>query len=374
LLLLLLLLLLLRAQRPGLAARSDSHPCDEVPLAVLGKFLFVSFSAPSRRPPITMYAALQSMYNTKAAPLATMSTGPAPNSPAEWAQKFALTGCAAMLAESATFPIDMTKTRMQLFGQGTTNKARAGFFETMKNTVKGEGIGGLYTGISPAVIRHIPYTGSRIGLYEFLRGFFIVEGEKPGFLTRLCLGFASGGTAQAIAVPCDLVKVRMMGDGLRVLKGEIAAPRYTGFVDAISKITKETGVKGLYAGSIPAVQRAAFVNLGELATYDSAKDMWLRTGWVEDNIYCHVLSAVCSGFFASLCSTPFDVAKTRIMNQGKEKIYSGTFDCLRKTATAEGPLALYKGFLPGWGRLGPWQLVFWVSYEQLRRLTGIGTF
>lgn len=303
--------------------------------------------------------------------LATAGVGGKPNSPLQWFQKFCLTGCAAVCAESATFPIDMTKTRMQLFSDGTK---RAGFVETLRNTIRNEGVGGVYTGISPAVIRHIPYTGARIGLYEFFRGLFIKDGEKPGFLTRLCLGFASGGTAQAIAVPCDLVKVRMMGDGMRVLKGEIAAPRYTGFVDALKKIHGEAGFAGLYAGSLPAVQRAAFVNLGELATYDYAKDFWLSTGIVDDNIYCHVMSAVCSGFFASLCSTPFDVAKTRIMNQGTEIIYNGTFDCLRKTASSEGFLALYKGFLPGWGRLGPWQLVFWVSYEQLRRLTGIGTF
>ena len=42
--------------------------------------------------------------------------------------------------------------------------------------------------------------------------------------------------------------------------------------------------------------------------------------------------------------------------------------------TNEGPLALYKGFMPGWLRLGPWQLVFWCSYEQLRILSGLGGF
>lgn len=54
--------------------------------------------------------------------------------------------------------------------------------------------------------------------------------------------------------------------------------------------------------------------------------------------------------------------------------YSGTLDCWRKVAASEGPLALYKGFMPGWLRLGPWQLVFWCSYEQLRIVTGIGGF
>jgi len=49
-------------------------------------------------------------------------------------------------------------------------------------------------------------------------------------------------------------------------------------------------------------------------------------------------------------------------------------DCLRQTAAKEGPLALWKGFGPTWARLGPWQLTFWVSFEQLRLATGMSGF
>lgn len=31
-------------------------------------------------------------------------------------------------------------------------------------------------------------------------------------------------------------------------------------------------------------------------------------------------------------------------------------------------------FLPTWMRLGPWQMVFWVSYEQMRLMAGLGSF
>lgn len=31
-------------------------------------------------------------------------------------------------------------------------------------------------------------------------------------------------------------------------------------------------------------------------------------------------------------------------------------------------------FFPTWARLGPWQLTFWVTYEELRKLGGLGTF
>merc|ERR1712100_217735 len=115
------------------------------------------------------------------------------------------------------------------------------------------------------------------------------------------------------------------------------------------------GMGGFYAGCWPAIQRAALVNLGELTTYDTAKkNIVVYTG---DNLKCHLLSAICSGFVASLCSTPADVAKSRIMNQAKladgSVQYTGTLDCWVKTVRAEGFLALYKGFMPGWLRLGP---------------------
>jgi len=192
----------------------------------------------------------------------------------------------------------------------------------------------------------------------------------------MAAGMSAGAIGQAIAVPCDLIKVRMQSDGRLVAAGKLSEPRYVGLMDAFNKIKAAEGVGGFYAGCTPAIQRAALVNLGELTTYDTAKqNIKPITG---DNLLCHLCSAICSGFVASLCSTPADVAKSRIMSQTAlpdgTMPYNGTFDCWRKVVATEGPMALYKGFMPGWLRLGPWQLVFWCSYEQLRIMTGIGGF
>mmetsp|Transcript_39182 Transcript_39182/g.96844 ORF Transcript_39182/g.96844 Transcript_39182/m.96844 type:complete len:97 (-) Transcript_39182:221-511(-) len=93
---------------------------------------------------------------------------------------------------------------------------------------------------------------------------------------------------------------------------------------------------------------------------------------------CHLLSAFCSGFVVSLFSTPADVAKSRIMNQkrgpGGSLLYRNTLHCWVTTVNEEGFLALYKGFFPAWLRLAPWQLVFWLTYERLRIVAGIGSF
>jgi len=293
------------------------------------------------------------------------------------AKKFCLTGIASMCSETVTFPVDMVKTRLQLQGASDFAGSRLGFAGMLKNIVQKEGIKGLYVGLSPAVVRHIPYTGFRAIGYEYIRGFFCGEDpSKASFLAKAASGMTAGGIAQAIAVPCDLVKVRMMGDGRLVAAGKLDKARYSGLVHAFRTIYVKEGLRGMYTGCLPAIQRAALVNLGELTTYDTAKGYFVTI--FGDTLACHVSSAVCSGFFASLCSTPADVAKSRIMNQSVQAdgtmLYRGTVDCWIKTVKAEGFLALYKGFLPGWLRLGPWQLVFWCTYEQLRLASGMGGF
>jgi hypothetical protein len=39
-----------------------------------------------------------------------------------------------------------------------------------------------------------------------------------------------------------------------------------------------------------------------------------------------------------------------------------------QTVKNEGLMALYKGFIPTWVRMGPWNIIFFVTYEQLKQL------
>lgn len=52
--------------------------------------------------------------------------------------------------------------------------------------------------------------------------------------------------------------------------------------------------------------------------------------------------------------TPFDMVRTRIMNQPKDVlIYRGMIDCFMKVTKSEGLLSVYKGFFPVWARFAP---------------------
>ncbi|CAN8293618.1 unnamed protein product [Cochlearia groenlandica] len=292
-----------------------------------------------------------------------------------------LASLSAMVAETVTFPIDLTKTRMQLHGSGSVSAAAAGAHRigaigVVSDIARKEGMIGFYKGLSPAIIRHMFYTPIRIIGYENLKGFIVRSegnnGESLPLVTKALVGGISGVIAQVVASPADLVKVRMQADGRLAIQG--LKPRYSGPIEAFTKIIQSEGVKGLWKGVLPNIQRAFLVNMGELACYDHAKHFVIEKNISGDNICAHTLASIMSGLASTALSCPADVVKTRMMNQGEKDVYKNSYECLVKTVRQEGVRALWKGFLPTWARLGPWQFVFWVSYEKFRQLAGLSSF
>ncbi|RZC37050.1 mitochondrial uncoupling protein 4 [Asbolus verrucosus] len=294
---------------------------------------------------------------------------------------------AAWNAELVTYPLDLTKTRLQIQGE-IANKKDAkmvkapyrGLFKTAVGIVKEEGFFKLWQGAHAALYRHLVYSGTRIVTYKTLKEKLFKKNSSeeyfPVWKSAVC-GVSAGAFSQYIASPTDLLKVQLQMEGKRKIMG--LPPRVNGLYDAFKKTVSTAGYRGLWKGSIPNVQRAALVNLGDLTTYDSAKRFILRNTSLEDNHFVHCLASCCAGFVAASMGTPADVVKTRVMNQpmdekGKGLLYKSSIDCFQKTVKNEGFAALYKGFLPIWMRMAPWSLSFWLSYEEVLSVLGADQF
>ena len=123
-------------------------------------------------------------------------------------------------------------------------------------------------------------------------------------------------------------------------------------------------------------------------------------------------SSFVSSLGGAIASTPIDVIRVRLMNQRrlksgvrfgfgmssdftlqrKSRLYRGTIDCfvqvfifhwfkpykcrltflyfellIVQTVRHEGFWALYRGFIPTWLRMGPWNVIFFITYEQLKK-------
>ena len=111
-----------------------------------------------------------------------------------------------------TYPLDITKTRMQIHGELARHSKvpmpHRGMLATKIGIIREEGVMRLWTGLTPAVLRQIIYSGIRLPLYEMIRKQL---GRNPDGTFALhksvAAGMTSGALSQLIASPTDLIKV-----------------------------------------------------------------------------------------------------------------------------------------------------------------------
>ena len=249
----------------------------------------------------------------------------------------------ASIAELLTHPMDYIKTQKQY------HKKNISIMEIIKKTYNKKGILGFYPSVVPAISRHLIYTTSRIAIYENFRN------ENSSVIQKAGITIFASSFGQFLATPTDVIKVQLQTHSKK-----------TSLI--IKDIYKTDGLLGFYNGWKPSIVRAILVNIGELLTYDTTKKYLLN--YMNDSIYCHIISSINSGFVSTVLSTPADVIKTRIMADNSGTIYSVTKDIIKN----EGITSLWKGFFPIWARIAPWQMFFWISYEQIRLLSGYESF
>ncbi|MEE6473249.1 hypothetical protein FKM82_009911 [Ascaphus truei] len=281
--------------------------------------------------------------------------------------KFVGAGTAACVADLFTFPLDTAKVRLQIQGECLSEKSTKvvqykGVFGTLTTMVKTEGAASLYNGLVAGLQRQMSFASIRIGLYDSVKQFYCSRSENSGVSCRLLAGCTTGALAVTCAQPTDVVKVRFQAH-IKVLDGN---RRYNGTVDAYKTIAKEEGLRGLWKGTLPNIARNAIVNCAELVTYDLIKETLINEHLMTDNLPCHFVAAFGAGFCATIVASPVDVVKTRYMNSTAGQ-YKNALNCALTMVVKEGSTAFYKGFIPAFLRLGSWNIVMFVSYEQLKR-------
>lgn len=329
-------------------------------------------------------------------------------------------GTAACFADLVTFPLDTAKVRLQIQGEslnlGATKAATAttetlktripiktningvpissspsvplrqfsgvavhqptsnvspqyrGLFGTISTISRQEGPRALYNGLSAGLQRQMCFASVRLGLYDSVKVVYQdVLNENPQGLqifSRILAGLTTGGMAVILAQPTDVVKVRFQAERK---VGTTIKPRYASTLDAYRTIGRTEGAAGLWKGAMSNIGRNAVVNVSEIVCYDIVKDCLLDFAKMNDNIYCHFTAAIIAGFATTVAASPIDVVKTRYMNSPKGQ-YSGALDCAIRMYRQEGFNAFYKGFVPSFARIVSWNIVLWITYEQVKHL------
>lgn len=280
---------------------------------------------------------------------------------------FAIGAFSGMVGQTCIQPIDVTKVRIQLLGEGTKSSCasnRPSPLSVARNIAANEGITRLWAGLTAGYVRQLSYGMLRLGFFDRLLAFFDSRAKARGtpvtFRERAAASVLGGGVAAAIANPAEVALVRMQSDGMKP-KAERA--NYRSAIDALARIARQEGVRGLWSGVYPTTTRAMVANFGQLAFFaESKSQLQKRTNLPFQAVT--VIATGIAGFAAAGFSLPFDFMKTRLQRGGSA--YSGVLDCAIKVLKEEGPLRFYRGFGTYWLRMTPHTVITLTVADNLK--------
>jgi hypothetical protein len=275
-------------------------------------------------------------------------------------QQVGMAGTAAVITVTFIHPIDVVKTRIQI----SSEYGALGMGGTVKKIAGAEGVTALWKGVNAAWLRESSYTSLRLGLYEPCKvAFGCTTPENTTFIKKFLAGSAAGALGSLAGNPFDVLKTKMMAS-------EGGAASISG---TAKELLAKQGVAGFYRGIDSNIMRAMVLNGTKMACYDQAKGVVVQTtGLHKSSLVVQFLAAASAGFFMTCTVSPFDMIRTRLMNQPADaKIYNNALDCCVKIIKNEGPATLWRGFIPIWSRFAPTTTIQLVIFEQLRGLMGM---
>ncbi|XP_069803601.1 solute carrier family 25 member 34 [Dendropsophus ebraccatus] len=287
---------------------------------------------------------------------------------------FVLGASACCLACVFTNPLEVVKTRLQLQGElrarGSYTRHYRGVVQAMLAVGQADGVRGLQKGLTAGLLYQGMMNGVRFYLYSHAEDMGLTE--QPG--GNVAAGAIAGALGAFIGSPAYLVKTHLQAQTVAAIAvGH--QHNHQSVSSAFETIYKKQGILGLWRGVNGAVPRVMVGSAVQLATFANAKEWVKKQKWfLDDSWLVPLAGGMISSIGVAVAMTPFDVVSTRLYNQpvdseGRGRLYRGFLDCFLKITHKEGILALYKGIVPAYVRLGPHTILSLLFWEELRKLT-----
>ncbi|CAD7078631.1 unnamed protein product [Hermetia illucens] len=238
-------------------------------------------------------------------------------------------------------PLDLIKIRFAVNDGRTTAAPKYRSLTSAFVTIfRQEGLRGLYKGVTPNVWG----SGSAWGFYFM-------------FYNTIKTWIQGGNTSTPL------------GPTLHMLAASEAASSmnaYRGMTDALVKIYRQEGIRGLYRGFVPGMFGVSHGAL-QFMTYEEMKNSYnnyrklpidTKLGTSE-----YLIFAAISKLIAAAVTYPYQVIRARL--QDHHHTYEGAWDCMKKTWRYEQWKGFYKGIIPNLTRVVPATMITFVTYEHV---------
>lgn len=93
---------------------------------------------------------------------------------------FGIGAFSGMVGQTCIQPIDVTKVRIQLAGEGTKGSIRPSPFSVAKGIVVNEGVTRLWAGLTAGYVRQLSYGMLRLGFFDRFLAYFDTQAKARG--------------------------------------------------------------------------------------------------------------------------------------------------------------------------------------------------
>ncbi|KDP24457.1 hypothetical protein JCGZ_25021 [Jatropha curcas] len=171
----------------------------------------------------------------------------------------------------------------------------------------------------------------------------------------------SGAAAKTVTAPLDRIKLLMQTHGVRA--GQESAKKAIGFIEAITLIGKEEGLKGYWKGNLPQVIRIIPYTAVQLFTYETYKKLFTGKDG-ELSVVGRLAAGACAGMTSTFVTYPLDVLRLRLaVEPGYRTMSEMAFNMLRE----EGVASLYYGLGPSLIGIAPYIAVNFCIFDLIKK-------
>ncbi|GLH03484.1 Mitochondrial folate transporter/carrier [Gryllus bimaculatus] len=233
-------------------------------------------------------------------------------------------------------PLDLIKIRFAVNdGQTTTTPQYKGLRSAMYTIFRQEGARGLYRGVTPNVWGSGSAWGFYFLFYNTIKTW--IQGgntKKPLGPTMHMIAAAEAGILTLVMTnPIWVVKTRLCLQYSDIEAAKLPDnKRYAGMLDALTKIYRTEGIRGLYRGFVPGIFGVSHGAL-QFMTYEEMKNSYnqyrrypidTKLGTAE-----YLTFAALSKLLAAAATYPYQVVRARLQDQHHD--YKGSLDCVLRT-------------------------------------------
>jgi len=260
-------------------------------------------------------------------------------------------------------PLDTIKVRLQAEGGYKQGGRFKGPIDCLIQTVKIEGVKGLYKGGTPPFFGWTIIDSVMFGTYTNCKNFLKKDNKvQSTFMQTMISGLVAGWVCSFVVCPIEQVKAR-----LQVQYADPSSIKYKGPIDCVKSLVRNNGIVGLYKGFSGTLLFRSFVSI-YFTSYEKSMQLLAPV-----QVATPIKNFISGGLAATslwLIAYPTDVLKNKLMTQpdAKPYLFNGVVDCIRKIYAKEGIKGFYRGFTPCLIRSFPTNGAAFLSFEVVMRL------